>query len=72
MRFRRTDISVSVEMTLGEAQVLLDELSDIPGGARLKKMRQVCDGLAKSLALTVPAPVKVLPRAAVKVEGEAT
>jgi hypothetical protein len=53
MRIRRTpEDAVCIELSSAEARVLLDELSGVRGGARLPKLRQVCDELEASFALT--------------------
>ena len=47
MKVRR-DISTStihIELSSPEARVFFEELLDVPGGARLPKLKQVCQGL---------------------------
>lgn len=51
MKTHRTIDTISLELTLAEARVLLDELSDVRGGARLPKVRQVCAELEDTFAL---------------------
>jgi len=58
VKARRFASTLSLELSYQEAQVLLDELSDVRGGARLPKLRQVCDEIRSSLALPMPALVK--------------
>jgi len=41
--------AICIELSGAEARVLLDELSDVRGGARLPKLKQVCLGLATLL-----------------------
>lgn len=45
MRVKRTEDGVAIVMSGAEGRVLLEELLDVPGGARLPKLRQVCRGL---------------------------
>lgn len=45
MKVKRTEDGVSIMMSGAEACVLLHELLDVPGGARLPKLRQVCHEL---------------------------
>lgn len=54
MRVRRsTDLlSFSVELTAIEARTFLEELSDIPGGSKLTKVRQICRALEVSFQLS--------------------
>lgn len=42
MKITRTEGGVTIAMSGAEARVLLDKLLDVPGGARLPKLRQVC------------------------------
>jgi len=58
MIIRRSNTRVQIDLTPTEAQVLLDELSNVRGGSRLPKLRQVCAQLDTSLKLTPrpPAP----------------
>ena len=58
VKARRLANTLSLELSYQEAQVLLDELSDVRGGARLPKLRQVCDEIRMSLALPMPVLVK--------------
>ncbi len=46
VKVRRTTVaSVSIELSSSEALVLLEELANVRGGARLPKLRQVCQKL---------------------------
>lgn len=51
MKIRRAanSDSICIELSGAEARVLLEELSDVRGGARLPKLKQVCLGLATLL-----------------------
>ena len=51
MRVRRTADTICIELPIGEARALLNELSDVRGGARLPKLRQVCKELEDSFSL---------------------
>jgi hypothetical protein len=51
MRIHRTVQTLSIELPLAEALVLLDELSHVRGGARLPKLKQVCHELEMALTL---------------------
>jgi len=46
--------SVSIELSLIEARALLYELSNVRGGARLPKLRQVCESLENLFVLLSP------------------
>jgi len=46
---RSIDDRVCVELSGAEARALLEELSDVPGGSRLPKLRQLCSGLDGAL-----------------------
>lgn len=52
MRVRRSEDTIAIELTPAEARVFLNELLDVPGGARRPKIRQVCAELSGSFALT--------------------
>jgi hypothetical protein len=54
MRVRYATDIICVELSPAEARVLLDELSDVRGGARLPKLRQVCVGLEALFKLVAP------------------
>ena len=45
MRVKRSDDGFRIEFSGAEARVFFEELSDLPGGARRPKIRQVCDAL---------------------------
>jgi hypothetical protein len=50
MRVKRSpDFTLRIELSFVEARVLLDELLDVRGGARLPKVRQVCRELRLAL-----------------------
>jgi len=51
MKVRRFVGRVCIDLSAGEAHVLLDELSNVRGGARLPKLRRVCEELERSLTL---------------------
>ncbi len=51
MKIRRTADTLNIELPFAEARVLFDELSDVRGGARLPKLKQVCRELETALEL---------------------
>lgn len=42
MRVKRSDEGFRIEFAAAEARVFLEELLDVPGGARRPKIRQAC------------------------------
>jgi hypothetical protein len=51
MKVTRSDNDrICIDFSGAEARAFLDELSDVPGGSRLPKLRQVCSGLEGALA----------------------
>lgn len=54
MKIRQALNSISIDLTPAEASVFLEELSNVRGGARLPKIRQVCAEIERSLALLAP------------------
>lgn len=52
MKVRRAASVICIEFTFAEALVFLEELSNVRGGARLPKLRQVCRGLEIGLRVT--------------------
>jgi hypothetical protein len=51
LKTRRTVKIIYIEFSPAEARVLLDELSDVRGGARLPKLKQVCRELEMALVI---------------------
>jgi hypothetical protein len=58
MKIHHSTGYVHIDLSAAEARVLLEELSNVRGGARLPKLRQVCKGLEALLVLTEVPPVK--------------
>lgn len=56
MKIHRSTGYIHVDLTVAEAMVLLEELSNVRGGSRLPKLRQVCEGLGESIALAIVTP----------------
>lgn len=54
MRIHRSVDHIHIDLLPAEAKVLFDELSNVRGGARLPKLRQVCVELEAALAVVVP------------------
>ena len=54
MRIHRSLDHIHIDLLPAEAKVLFDELSNVRGGARLPKLRQVCVELEAALAVLVP------------------
>lgn len=54
MRLQISDGHVFIDLSVAEARVFLDELVHVRGGARLPKIRQVCDALEVTLGLVAP------------------
>jgi|WetSurMetagenome_2_1015567.scaffolds.fasta_scaffold268719_3 hypothetical protein len=46
MKIVRGTNTVSVELTIPEARLLLEELLDVPRGSKMQKVKQICDSLA--------------------------
>jgi len=60
MKVHRSTGYIHIDLSSAEAMVLLDELENVRGGAKLVKLRQVCEGLRSSLALeAMMAPKKM-------------
>ena len=53
MKVGRAENQICVEMSTAEARVLLEELAHIRGGAKLYKMRQLCEGIETLLRFWV-------------------
>ena len=71
MKIRRTDDLFHIDLTPAEARVLFDELSSVRGGARLPKIRQVCQELDRLFTLvSIMAPPKLGRRPKQKVATE--
>lgn len=58
MKIKRISNSVYIDLSVAEARVFLEELSNVRGGARLPKLRQVCAGIETSLALAAWAEIR--------------
>jgi hypothetical protein len=54
MKTHRSADHLHIDLTGAEAAVLLDELENVRGGARLPKVRQLCESLRASIALVTP------------------
>lgn len=50
MKVIRDGDRICIDLSPAEACVFLDELSDVPGGTRLPKLRQVCAAISTVLA----------------------
>ncbi len=60
MKIHRGTEYIHIDLSGAEARVLLEELENVRGGAKLVKLRQVCEGLEQSLALeTIMAPKRM-------------
>lgn len=56
MKIYRSSKTVHVELSVAEARVLIEEMAHVRGGARLRKFKQVCEGLESTVALKVVDP----------------
>ena len=54
MKIHRSTGYIHLDLSAAEAQVLLEELEGVRGGAKLPKLRQVCEGLRETLAIVDP------------------
>lgn len=51
MKIHRSPGLIHLDLSGAEAAVLLEELENVRGGSKLPKVRQVCEGLKRSLVL---------------------
>lgn len=56
MKIHRSTGYVHIDLSGAEAAVLLEELETVRGGSKHPKIRQVCEGLATTLAIGPRAP----------------
>jgi hypothetical protein len=77
VKIHRSTGYVHIDLSGAEAAVLLDELENVRGGAKLQKIRQVCEELRAALALGPPdrdkkrgRPAKVRFRLVIDERGE--
>jgi hypothetical protein len=56
MKIHRSTGYIHIDLSGAEATVLLEELENVRGGAKLPKLRQVCEGLKGSLSLASTMP----------------
>jgi hypothetical protein len=56
LRIRRdtSTAAIHIELSPPEARAFFEELLDVPGGARLPKLKQVCQGLGALFAPVEP------------------
>ena len=69
MKIRRTDDHFHIDLSPAEARVLFEELSSVRGGARMPKLRQVCEGL--DAVFSLPTPPKLGRPPSKKLENDA-